>query len=93
MIRCATKVSRLPVSCLLPTLLILVVCYVQIAAPPKQPRSSRKREITQPPNATDVMVVDDNANPHVIYGSNKSCPEFVPKHDRGARIILLAYAR
>ena len=55
--------------------------------------------ILQPQNTTKVTaVVYDKENPDarrslVIYGSNKSCPEFVPKHDKGARILLLAYAR
>ena len=96
MVRWETKMRRLPFSCILLTLAFLVVWY--IVAPPKHPQSSRKREIIQPQNATTVTVALDNENPEatgplVTYGSNKTIPEFVREHDRGARILLLAYPR
>ena len=99
MIRRATKVSRLLVSCLLPTLAMVVVCYMRITTPPQHPQMSGKRDFVQPQNATTkVTVAFDKVNPDatgpiVTYGSDKSRPEFVPRHDRGARILLLAYAR
>ena len=87
---------RLPVSCIFLTLKILIVWH--IVAPPKHPHSSRKREIIRPQNATTVTVALDNENPEamgslVTYGLNKTIPKFVREHDRGARILLLAYAR
>ena len=98
-IRRATKVSRLLVSCLLPTLAMVVVCYMRVTTPPQHPLSSGMRDFVQPQNATtEVTVAFDKVNPDgtgpiVTYGSDKSRPEFVPRHDRGARILLLAYAR
>ena len=85
-----------PVSCILLTLAILIAWY--IVAPPKHPQLSRKREMIRPQNATTVTVALDNENPEamgslVTYGLNKTIPEFVREHDRGARILLLAYAR
>ena len=96
MVRWETKMRRLPVSCILLTLAILIVWY--IATPPEHPQLSRKREIIRPQTATTVTVALDNENPEamgplVTYGLNKTIPEFVREHDRGARILLLAYAR
>ena len=96
MVRWETKMRRHPLSCILLTLAILIVWY--IVAPPKHPQSSRKREIIRPQNAATVTVALDNENPEamgplVTYGLNKTIPEFVREHDRGARILLLAYAR
>ena len=96
MVRWETKMRRHPLSCILLTLAILIVWY--IVAPPIHPQSSRKREIIRPQNETTVIVALDNENPEatgplVTYGSNKTIPEFVREHDRGARILLLAYSR
>ena len=94
MVRWETKMRRHPLSCILLTLAI--VWY--IVAPPKHPQLRRKREIIRPQNATTVTVALDNENPEatgplVTYGSNKTIPQFVREHDRGARILLLAYSR
>ena len=88
MIRWATNASRL-----LPTLAILIVWYLMTAIP----RSGKERDLIKRQNESNVTVGNENpgatAGPPVIYGSDKRNPEFVPKRDRGARILLLAYAR
>ena len=88
MIRWATNTSRL-----LPTLAILVVWYLTMTTP----LSGKKRGPVRRQNESNVTVGTENseatAGPPVTYGSDKRHPEFVPKRDRGARILLLAYAR
>ena len=78
----------------LPTLAILVVWYFIMAAP----RSSKERDhLVRRQNESNITIGNENpdetAGPPVTYGSDKRNPEFVPKRDRGARILLLAYAR
>ena len=88
MIRWATNASRL-----LPTLAILVVWYLTTTTP----LSGKERDLVRRQNESNVTVGDENpgarAGPPVTYGSDKRHPEFVPRRDRGARILLLAYAR
>ena len=88
MIRWATNASRL-----IPTLAILVVWYLIMATP----LSSKERDLVSRQNEPNVTVGNENpgatVGPPVTYGSDKRNPEFVPKRDRGARILLLAYAR
>ena len=88
MIRWATNASRL-----LPTLAILVVWYLTTTTP----LSGKERDLVRRQNESNVTVGNENpgatAGPPVTYGSDKRNPEFVPKRERGARILLLAYAR
>ena len=85
---------------LLTIVAVLVVCYIRIAAPPKYPQASWRKEIIQPQNATTATVAfhdeyhdPDATGPLVTYGSNRTIPEFVGIPGRGAKILLLAYAR
>ena len=88
MIRWATNASRL-----IPTLAILVVWYLIMATP----LSSKERDLVRRQYESNVTDANENpgatAGPPLTYGSDKRNPEFVPKRDRGARILLLAYAR
>ena len=84
MIRWATNPSRL-----LPTLAILVVWFLMM--------SGKERDLVRRQYESNVTDANENpgatAGPPLTYGSDKRNPEFVPKRDRGARILLLAYAR